>query len=232
MFFICRILLLTLVGIMPAKASTDTAQTNQQRLQIKIDELLKQRHGLGDNTDLVQFATILTSADKLADICEKPVLSIAGNDKRLTGKRSVIATCGKRKRFVQIEVNAKGTWWVAKHELPAGQVIEASDIEPHTGTLEHQPAIPIFNASQIIGQTTTRTIQAGDAVLDNQLRQQWRVRAGQIVDILATGSGFRIRSQGKALNNAAVNGTLRVQTRNRQTVTGQVNTRGEVEINL
>jgi flagella basal body P-ring formation protein FlgA len=226
------ILALALLCAGSAYASTDTAQTAQQRLQIKIDELLKKRHGMGDDVNLVQVATILTPAAKLAAICESPVLSIIGNDKRLIGKRSVLAKCETHKHFVQIQVSAQGTWWVAKEDLPAGHVIEISDIEPQSGTLDQQATKLVFNANQIVGQTTSRAIHAGNPVLDNQLHQQWQLRAGQTVEILAAGEGFNIRSQGKALSNAAVNDTLKVQTRSGQTVSGKVNAQGEVVIYL
>ena len=90
----------------------------------------------------------------------------------------------------------------------------------------------IFNPDRIIGQTLTRAVTAGQPVRSNQLRQQWRLRAGQQVEIVATGEGFSVRSQGKALSNAAVNDTLKVQTRSGQTVSGRVNAEGQIELSL
>lgn len=232
MFLFIRIIMLTLCCSAPLYASTNTAQDIELRLRIKIDELLKKRSGQGDDANVVQLATILTPAKQLAAICASPMLSLAGNDRRLTGKRSVVAECESRRHFIQIQVKAQGTWWVAKGNLPAGSVVQASDIEPHTGAVERQPAGIIFNPALIIGQTLTRAAIAGQPVRSNQLRQQWRLHAGQQVDLVAAGEGFLIRSQGKALANASVNDTLRVQTRSGQTLSGRVNEDGQVMISL
>jgi len=70
----------------------------------------------------------------------------------------------------------------------------------------------------------------GKPVLQNQLRQQWRLRAGQTVELVMSGPGFFIRSQGKALNNAAVDDTLRVKTTSGRNVTGKVGRDGAVTI--
>ncbi|VTT27978.1 flagellar basal body P-ring biosynthesis protein FlgA [Klebsiella pneumoniae] len=113
-----------------------------------------------------------------------------------------------------------------------GQPGFSGDIEPFTGSLEHQPDGIIFDAAEIIGQTTTRAIAAGSPLRQNQLRQHWRLRNGQTVDIVAQGKGFRIRSAGKALANAAVDDMLKVQTRSGQTVSGKVTADGQVVIFL
>ncbi len=229
MFLFSRFLMLMLCLSAPLYASTHTAKDSGQLLRVKIEALLKKR---SPESEVVQSATLLTPAKQLMAICPNPVLSLAGNDPRLTGKRSVVAQCESRRFFIQIQVSARGTWWVAKNNLPAGSVVQPGDIEPHTGSVEHQPVGLIFNPDRIIGQTLTRAVTAGQPVRSNQLRQQWRLRAGQQVEIVATGEGFSVRSQGKALSNAAVNDTLKVQTRSGQTVSGRVNAEGQIELSL
>lgn len=163
-------------------------------------------------------------------MCETPTLSLVGRDSRLTGKRTVLAQCGARRHFLPVRISAQGTWWVASQSLPGGAIVQRSDIEPVTGSLDHQPGGLIFNADEIIGQRLTRAVDAGKPLLENQLRQQWRLRAGQTVDLVTTGAGFRIRSQGKALNNAAVDDVLKVKTVGGRTVSGKVGADGQVMI--
>ncbi|MCK8322724.1 flagellar basal body P-ring formation chaperone FlgA, partial [Erwinia amylovora] len=91
--------------------------------------------------------------------------------------------------------------------------IRADDNETHAVSLYHQPAVIMFDINQIVGQTTTRALNAGSPIVQNQLRQQWLLHAGHMVDIVTLGEGFRIRSQGKALANASVDDTLKVQMR-------------------
>lgn len=210
-----------------ATASVPSDQTAKQRLMLKLDALIKQPE---TSSDIVRTATLLATPAQLAAVCENPTLSLVGRDSRLTGKRTVLAQCGARRHFLPVRISAQGTWWVASQSLPGGAIVQRSDIEPVTGALDHQPSGLIFNADAIIGQRLTRAIDAGKPLLENQLRQQWRLRAGQTVDLVTTGSGFRIRSQGKALNNAAVDDVLKVKTAGGRTVSGKVGADGQVMI--
>lgn len=210
-----------------AAASVPSDQTAKQRLMLKLDALIPQPE---DGSDIVRTVTLLASPAQLAAVCDNPELSLVGSNSRLTGKRTLLAQCGARRHFLPVRISAQGTWWVASQSLPGGAIVQRSDIEPVTGSLDHQPGGLIFNADEIIGQRLTRAIDAGKPLLENQLRQQWRLRAGQTVDLVTTGSGFRIRSQGKALNNAAVDDLLKVKTAGGRTVSGKVGADGQVMI--
>ncbi|HGE6930539.1 TPA: flagellar basal body P-ring formation chaperone FlgA [Enterobacter cloacae] len=210
-----------------ATASMPSDQTAKQRLMLKLDALIKQPENGGE---IVRTATLLATPAQLAAVCDNPELSLVGRDSRLTGKRTVLAQCGARRHFLPVRISAQGTWWVASQSLPGGAIVQRSDIEPVTDALDNQPSGLIFNANEIIGQRLTRAIDAGKPLLENQLRQQWRLRAGQTVDLVTTGSGFRIRSQGKALNNAAVDDVLKVKTAGGRTVSGKVGADGQVMI--
>lgn len=210
-----------------AGASVPSDQMAKQRLLLKLDALIQQPES---NGEVVRTVALLATPAQLAAVCENPELSLVGRDSRLTGKRTVLAQCGARRHFLPVRISAQGTWWVATQSLPGGAIVQRSDIEPVTGSLDNQPGGLIFNADQIIGQRLTRAIDAGKPLLENQLRQQWRLRAGQTVDLVTAGSGFRIRSQGKALNNAAVNDVLKVKTAGGRTVSGKVAADGQVMI--
>ncbi|CAH5339709.1 Flagella basal body P-ring formation protein FlgA [Enterobacter cloacae] len=210
-----------------AGASVPSDQTAKQRLLLKLDALIQQPES---NGEVVRTVALLATPAQLAGVCENPELSLVGRDSRLTGKRTVLAQCGARRHFLPVRISAQGTWWVASQSLPGGAIVQRSDIEPVTGSLDNQPGGLIFSADEIIGQRLTRAIDAGKPLLENQLRQQWRLRAGQTVDLVTAGSGFRIRSQGKALNNAAVDDVLKVKTTGGRTVSGKVAADGQVMI--
>lgn len=210
-----------------ALASVPSSQTAKQRLLLKLDALIQQPE---PGSDIVRTVSLLATPAQLEAVCDNPELSLVGRDSRLTGKRTVLARCGARRHFLPVRIGAQCTWWIASQSLPGGAIVQRSDIEPVTGNLDHQPNGLIFNPDEIIGQRLTRAVVAGKPLLENQLRQQWRLRAGQTVDLVTTGSGFRIRSQGKALNNAAVDETLKVKTAGGRTVTGKVDSAGQVII--
>ncbi|AHA65620.1 Flagella basal body P ring formation protein flgA [Shigella dysenteriae 1617] len=65
-----------------------------------------------------------------------------------------------------------------------------------------------------------------------QFRQAWRVKAGQRVNVIASGDGFSANAEGQALNNAAVAQNARVRMVSGQVVSGVVDADGNILINL
>ncbi|ELW9440016.1 flagellar basal body P-ring formation protein FlgA [Pluralibacter gergoviae] len=208
------------------------ASVENEALKRNITALITSESQLPAAANVVQIVTIVTSISQLKQLCENPDLSLAGSSRRLTGNRSVVARCGNLRKFIQVKVAAEGEWWTAAHPLKPASVIQEDDLMLHTGSLDHQPADLLFDKSSIIGQTTTRTINAGQAITQSELRHPWLAVAGQEVEILAQGDGFQIRTRGKALTNAAANKTLRVSMRNGQIINGIVEPDGTVSINL
>jgi flagellar basal body P-ring formation protein FlgA len=225
-----KLTLCILVGYsVPLPSSIASTIPTEQQLMRRLDALLALPSRDGD---IVRHATLLATPQQIAALCDQPALRLAGKDTRWVGRRTLVARCSERQHFLPIRIHAEGTWWVARHALSAGHLIAPADIVEQRGNLEGQPANIMFRASDILGQRLTRDIAAGKPLLPNLLRQQWLLRAGQTVEIVASGRGFHIRSQGKALDHAAANGKVRVQTRNGQTLNGVVTAEGHVKIPL
>ncbi len=66
----------------------------------------------------------------------------------------------------------------------------------------------------------------------NPLSPAWRVKAGQRVNVIASGDGFSANAEGQALNNAAVAQNARVRMISGQVVSGVVDADGNILINL
>lgn len=211
-----------------AIAATPSVET----LKTHITALVNSHNERPSDSAITRTIKILTPAEQLSSLCATPELSVAGNNRRLTGNKSIIAQCGNKRKFIQISVQAQGTWWTARHGIKPGSVIDANDIEPRSGSLDRLPAGLIFDRESIVGQTATRTINKGQPVVENQLRKGWSVVSGQEVDVLATGEGFQIRIKAKALDSAAAGQPVRLSTRSGQIVTGTVTPDGKVHINL
>ena len=224
-----RVTLVTLLFASPLYASVPSATTAKLRLVQKLEALVKLTENPGN---IVRTVTLLASPGQLSAVCENPDLSLAGHDNRLTGKRTAVARCGMRKFYLPFSISAQGTFWVASHSLKGWEIVQPGDISPMTGSIDDLPVGLMFEARDIVGQRLLRPLSAGKPVLQNQLRQQWRLRAGQTVELVMSGPGFFIRSQGKALNNAAVDDTVRVKTTGGRNVTGKVGRDGAVTIFL
>jgi len=202
----------------------------QDRVQQKLEALLQQPDAA--EQQVTRTVTLLASPQQLAGLCDDPELSLMGTDTRMTGKRTALARCGAKRHFLPFRITAQGTWWMATRTLQSGSVIRKDDITTVSGHLDHQPAGLIFSSEDITGWQLLRGIPAGHPILQNQLRRPWRLRAGETVEMVISGPGFRIRSQGRALSNALENGNIFVQTRGNQKVSGKVNAEGQVVIFL
>ncbi|MGR4051021.1 flagellar basal body P-ring formation chaperone FlgA [Kosakonia cowanii] len=201
-------------------------------LESRIAKLLAaNHHGAEENAPRLRIH-ILTPKTKRAALCERPDLRLSGHPVRLTGNRSVIAKCGRKQHFIQIKVSASGRYWIAARLLKPGQTIGPSDIQPLSGELDKLPAGLLLDANKIVGRTPTRTLRPGQPLTENQLRQRWLVVANQEVEIVAPGEGFLIHAKGKALNNAALNEGVRLQTRSGRVVAATAVAEGTVSIKI
>jgi len=228
--FFARFLIIMLVGglVLPASAKLNA----EQLLASQISAMLNSQNPGSADFPVIRSVKILTPADKIERLCAQPVLTLSGNDTHLTGNRSVRVQCGTERKFIQVAVQAEGTWWSIVNPLKAGATIAPTDIQSHHGSLEHQPAGLIFTPDEIVGRVTTRNVATGTPVTGNLLHKQWRIRAGQEVEVIAVGNGFRIHAQGKALDNAAVNEKLRVSMRTRQVMSGIVTSDGTILVDV
>lgn len=219
-------ILLLVVNIMVSHAKTPIENSLTQR----INAMLNSDRDLVPGDTLVQNATILTPPEQLTTLCEKPEITLpAGN--RLSGQRSVALQCGEKRRFIQINITAEGRYWVTSRPLKKGHVLTLADLHSRHGSLAHLPGGVIFSVKPITGAVITRNMQSGQAITEDVLRQHWKVVNGATVDVIAGGDGFMIRTQGKALDNAAKHGTLRVRLATGKVVSGKVNDNGDVLIN-
>lgn len=221
-----RNILLTLFIIL----FTFPVQADNNTLGEKLNALL---NGAEENsaTNMTRHAVLLTPSEKLTSLCAEPHLSLSGSQ-RLTGNRTVVARCGNKKHFLQIRIEAEGTWWLAARNMKTGSVLSREDVVSRHGSLANLPAGVVMNIDHIHGAVLTRPARAGQPLMENQLRQRWRVHRGEEIDVIAYGRGFHIMTRGKALDNAVVHGAVRVRMKNGQLVKGSVNKDGSVRINL
>lgn len=163
--------------------------------------------------------------------CEQPALSVTGNT-RLWGNLTVLAQCGNEKRYLQVMVAATGNYVVASQAIPRGGILQPDSVTLKRGRLDQLPPRTMLDISQAQDAVTLRDLTAGQPVQLTMLRQAWRVKAGQKVQVIASGDGFSVNGEGQALNNAAVAQNARVRMPSGQIVSGMVNADGNILINL
>lgn len=175
---------------------------------------------------------ILTPSDIENLNCSVPQLQLFGHSTGFTSHRTVIAICGRKRLFIRVYVSATADYWLARHKLSPGQIIQSNDIRPYRGQLDKVPSSIQFDKQKIIGASPTRLIEEGKPITSGMLHRKWIVYVNHEVWINAPGKGFLIQSKGKSLDNAALNDNLRIQTRSGKTLWATATGNNTVTINI
>jgi len=173
----------------------------------------------------------LRSAQNLLPACEQPALSVAGNA-RLWGNLNVLAQCANEKRYVQVMVQATGNYVVAAQPVARGSQLQPESVTLKRGRLDQLPPRTMLDINQAQDAVSLRDLVPGQAIQLSMLRQAWRVKAGQKVQVIASGDGFSVNGEGQAMNNASVAQRARVRMASGQIVSGTVAPDGNILINL
>ncbi|VYU63200.1 flagellar basal body P-ring formation protein FlgA [Metakosakonia massiliensis] len=198
-----------------------------QDLQAQLTTFFAQRlAGFSD-----EVAVTIRTPQNLYPACEQPALSVTGSAK-LWGNVNVLARCNNEKRYLQVNVQATGNYVVAAQAVARGGALSPGSVELARGRLDQLPPRTMLDISQAQDAITLRDLAPGQPVQLTMLRQAWRVKAGQRVQVIANGDGFSVNGEGQALNNAAVAQSARVRMSSGQIVSGTVGADGNILINL
>lgn len=196
-------------------------------LQAQLTSLFAQR--LAGFSDEV-VVNIRTPQSQLP-ACDQPALSVVGGTK-LWGNMNVMANCAGTKRFVQVEVQATGNYVVAMQPVARGATLQPGSVALQRGRLDQLPPRTMLDINMAQDAVSLRDLVPGQAIQLSMVRQAWRIKAGQRVQVVASGDGFSVNSEGQAMNNAAVAQNARVRMASGQIVSGTVNSDGNILINL
>ncbi|MEQ9719636.1 flagellar basal body P-ring formation chaperone FlgA [Yersinia alsatica] len=163
--------------------------------------------------------------------CEMPEITLPTNA-RPWGNISLSVRCDGQRRFIQTQVQVSGHYAVAARQLASGAKITPQDIEMKQGRLDTLPPGALLEPHFAQGAVSLRQINAGQPLTRNMLRRLWLIKAGQDVQVLAQGEGFNVNSNGKAMNNGAIQDNVRVRMASGQIVSGTVAEDGTIRIML
>jgi flagella basal body P-ring formation protein FlgA len=149
----------------------------------------------------------------------------------LLGRVTVGVRCADQHvRYLQARVAVTGRYWVAAQSIPAGTVVAGSMLKAREGNLARLPRHAARERDDVIGKVTTRSLAAGAVVSTTALTAPALVHHSQLVTVEASGAGFRVTSQGNALQNGAMGSTVRVRMGNRQVLVGVVSGKNLIEV--
>ncbi|AHE58272.1 flagellar basal body P-ring formation chaperone FlgA [Escherichia albertii] len=173
----------------------------------------------------------IRTAPNLLPPCEQPSLSLL-NHARLWGNVNVLARCGNDRRYLQVNVQATGNYVVAAMPIMRGGKLEAGSVKLKRGRLDTLPPRTVLDVNQLADAVSLRDLSPDQPIQLPLLRQVWRVKAGQRVNVIASGDGFSANAEGQALNNAGVAQNARVRMVSGRVVSGVVDADGNILINL
>lgn len=129
---------------------------------------------------------------------------------------------------VTVQVFAAG--WVAAADLPAGTVLGAG----HLREGEVDVAAGALGAGDVAvaGRTLARPLAAGEPLRAADLRARQWFAAGEPVQLVAVGRGYRVSGLGRALGPGIEGQRVRVRTDGGRIVTGLPVAAGRVEVAL
>jgi len=127
------------------------------------------------------------------------------------GRISLIATQGKRRWYVPVQLRWMTNAVVMRKQIPARSLLTQSmmttqrtDISGHSGSWWTNPA-------ELTGMRLTRPLAAGAVILTSYVKQPPMIKRGDMVSILLDAGGIHIRTAGKALRAAARGDRLKVK---------------------
>ncbi|EGN6781061.1 flagellar basal body P-ring formation protein FlgA [Salmonella enterica] len=175
-----------------------------------------------------EVVVTLRSSPNLLPSCEQPAFSMTGSAK-LWGNVNVVARCANEKRYLQVNVQATGNYVAV---VARGGKLTPANVTLKRGRLDQLPPRTVLDIRQIQDAVSLRDLAPGQPVQLTMIRQAWRVKAGQRVQVIANGEGFSVNAEGQAMNNAAVAQNARVRMTSGQIVNGTVDSDGNILINL
>lgn len=148
----------------------------------------------------------------------------------LIGKTSVGVRCSGNNGwsiFVPVQIRISLNLLVSARQLPPGHILQEQDLASQTTETSHTGGFT--DPKQVLGKLLRYGITAGQVLREDMLRLPYSVTQGQVVQLAVQGSGFSIRSEGVALNNASEGQTVQIRTRSGRVISGIARASGVVE---
>lgn len=130
--------------------------------------------------------------------------------------------------YVPVYVHLKTTLVVASRPLSPEHVLEEQDLVEQQG--EAQRPDVVTRMSDAVGKVLKQGVASGQALHLSMLRPVFVVHKGQTVPVVVEGHGFKISTEGQAMNDAVSGDTVQVRTASGRLVTGIAGNDGQVEV--
>ena len=111
---------------------------------------------------------------------------------------------------IQVSVYAQAT--VIKAALPAGTVLDASQLTQTEVDIAAAPGVALSDPAAAIGRTLGRSLAAGATLRQTDLKARQFFAAGETVRVTALGPGWQVVTEGQAIGAGIEGQTVHVRT--------------------
>ncbi len=132
--------------------------------------------------------------------------------------------------FVPVRVTQQIAVLVVRHDVAAGQIIGADDIEARPQSAATLPYEYLTDATAVMGLTARRALPAGSVLANGVLDRPELVARGAVVTLISGSGPVLVKSNGVALEPGRVRERVRVRSESGRIVEGVVETTGEVRV--
>ncbi|KXW57664.1 flagellar basal body P-ring formation chaperone FlgA [Ferrovum myxofaciens] len=166
--------------------------------------------------------------------CPSPQLSLPPGV-RPEGRFMVALRCANEtdgsvwSRMVPVRVILTADYYVARHPLMRDTPLNETDFEIRHGVLDHSGAVT--RQTDLTGKVLRQGLNAGQVLREDMMREAYVVQQGQTVQVQVVGDGFKISTDGQALNNAALGQNVQVRTVTGKMLSGTAQENGMVRVN-
>lgn len=131
-----------------------------------------------------------------------------------------------------VTVHAFAQAQVLTASLPAGTPLEAGHLSTAEVDLAAAPGAAVLDAASVLGRSLSRPLAAGATLRQTDLKPRQWFAAGETVKVLAGGPGWRIATEGQALNPGIEGQPVKVRTENGRLLQGRPVGDRQVEVSL
>lgn len=152
------------------------------------------------------------------------------------GRLRVALRCVEGERpwqvWLPVTVHVFAPALVPARALAAGSVLAEADLVSAEVDWAAGAQPPFLNAAELIGRSLARSVQAGQALREADLRRRQWFAAGDTVQVLARGAGFAVTGEAQALGPGLEGQTVRLRTESGRVLSGRAVGVGRVEVVL
>lgn len=133
--------------------------------------------------------------------------------------------------YLPVTVKVFAPALVATRALPAGTLLAEGDLAQAEVDLAEDSSNALFQPALAIGRTIDRPLPAGRSLRQSHLKPRQWFAAGEVVQVVAQGPGFRVAGEGQALTPGTEGLPVRIRTESGRILTAQAVGERRVEVN-